>query len=69
MEVKALGLEDLSANEIMAIDGGFPWGPVVEWLMRFGAGLLVGYTAKECVSEREEEVYYGGELEAAVCVG
>lgn len=75
MEVKTFGLEDLSANEIMAINGGstacIPWGPIIDWLLRVGAGVLVGYTAKECASKNEEEevVYDGGELDAAVCVG
>lgn len=79
MEIKALGLEELSANEIMVTDGGstaaYVPAPIVDAIVRFlgfVSGVLIGYgAASKCTREREEEVevYYGGELDAAVCIG
>ncbi len=73
-EIKALGLEEMTVQETMSTDGGaFPIGPILDWIMRFGSGFLVGFLAAKCADERKEveevDEYYGGELDAALCIG
>ena len=57
LEIKNLGLEEVSMNEAVTIDGGFPW-------LVFGAAVVIGMLIS-CPTAAEE--YYGGELEAALC--
>jgi len=58
-ELKGLGLEEVTMNEAMSIDGGFAWVP---FLIFVAVGLLVS-----CPTAAEE--YDGGELDPAVCNG
>ncbi len=73
MEIKALGLEEVSINEIVSITGGvFPWWPVLKVLMELGdvaMGMCAGLLIYNGLQQNEVEEYYGGELDAAVCIG
>ena len=72
LELNAWGLEEVSINEAIAINGGeacIPWGPILEYLARLLAGGLVGWGVYEMFSEEEVMEIYGGELDPAVCVG
>lgn len=73
MEIKALGLEEVSINEIVSITGGvFPWWPVLKVLMELGdvaMGMCAGMLIYNGLQQNEVEEYYGGELDAAVCIG
>lgn len=73
-EIKALGLEEVSTDEIVNTNGGvvqIPW-LLYEILMALGdvaMGVSVGMLLHDSLHKDVEEVYYGGEIEAAVCIG
>ena len=57
LNVCQLGVEELTLNEELSIDGGFPW-------IVFGVAFVVGMCIS-CPTAAAE--YYGGELEPALC--
>ena len=65
-EIAALGLEDLSFEEAVSTDGGFPVGLAIALVI---AGLLISCPTAAKDEGNSDEVYYGGELEPAVCNG
>ena len=60
-EVKALGLEEMSFDQAASVDGGF-------WV-EAGILILIGLLVSCPTAARDNEEYYGGELDAAICEG
>ena len=77
LELNAWGLEEVSINEAIAINGGeastipIPWPVLWKILMALGdiaTGVAAGYYLHQAISEDAVEIY-GGELDPAICVG
>lgn len=76
LDINRLGLEEVSANEIVSTNGGvvhIPWllYEVLSALGLVAMGVTAGIALYKDLHEHEKEVevYYGGELDAAVCIG
>ena len=81
---KALGLEELSIQEMELVNGGVPWGRIFQAIGRFVGEAVAAWGIDQALSwlfnnqDKVDQVVpegyqfcywaYGGELEAAICV-
>lgn len=71
-DIKVLGLEEVSNNEAITANGGCPifWEVAADFLMRSVSAFLFTYgLLNQLTSDEEVEECYGGELDAAICIG
>lgn len=76
--VKALGMEEMTTQEMVIMTGGIPWGEILKALARFVAEAVAAWGIDEILSNYfhgdnadDDWCYwaYGGELDAAICEG
>ena len=76
-EVSALGLEEMSLNEITTVEGGIPWKTIWK-ATKYVAGLVGAWAADKGLdalfsASEEEDIYdatfYGGTIDPAYCYG
>ena len=80
-EVQAIGLEEMTDNEMRSLNGGaIPWGTILK-IAKYVGGLILADLAGRGVewaidllmSQDEEDIYdatyYGGEIDPSYCIG